>query len=194
MWSTNFEKISSRRNRFGLGPYFCEQIKHIPLKKVIIRTTCKAVNCFSNVARVKYSIVTSFYFYYVCKICTDITPTNSHTKWGDRMKAWNYITTDFDQEMGQEYSKIVQIIVKADRGKAIVWRSLSCKMTCYYILNILYLVFILYPVCSLLSAFCTNRYPWHQYSLFLVSYLHNTHNLPQNTCVSVNSTFSSLLF
>ena len=32
------------------------------------------------------------------------------------MKAWNYITTDFHQEMGQEYSKIVQIIVKADRG------------------------------------------------------------------------------
>ena len=26
---------------------------------MIIRTTCKAVNCFSNVARVKYSIVTS---------------------------------------------------------------------------------------------------------------------------------------
>ena len=34
-------------------------------------------------------------------------------------KAWNYITIDFHQEMGQEYSKVVQIIVKADRGKAI---------------------------------------------------------------------------
>ena len=32
------------------------------------------------------------------------------------MKAWNYITIDFE---GQEYSLIVQIIVKADRGKAI---------------------------------------------------------------------------
>ena len=37
----------------------CLQNKHIPLKKMITRTTCKAVNCFSNVARVKYSIVTS---------------------------------------------------------------------------------------------------------------------------------------
>ena len=30
------------------------------------------------------------------------------------MKAWNYIKIDFDQEMGQEYSAIVQVIVKAD--------------------------------------------------------------------------------
>ena len=47
--------------------------------------------------------------------------------------------------------------------------------------------------CSpLQSAFCNNRYPWHQYSLFLVtySYLHNTHNRPQNTSVWVYSTFS----
>ena len=29
------------------------------------------------------------------------------------------IKIDSDQEMGQEYSTIVQIIVKADRGKAI---------------------------------------------------------------------------
>ena len=93
--------------------------------------------------------------------------------------------------MGQEYSTIVQIIVKADRGKAIAWRSVSCKMTCYYIpdvktLQILSLhfvptlqsaVYILYPVCSLLSAFCTNRYPWHQYSLFLVTVIRTTHTI-----------------
>ena len=59
MLSTNVANISSRRNSFGLSPHFCQQNKHIPLKKMIIRTTCKAVNCFSNVARVKYSIVTS---------------------------------------------------------------------------------------------------------------------------------------
>ena len=75
--------------------------------------------------------------------------------------------------MGQEYSKIVQIIEKADRGKAIVWRSVSYKMTCYHIQDektlqilslhfvptlqsavyILYLVYIFYPVCILLSAY-----------------------------------------
>ena len=38
---------------------FCQQNKHIPLKKMIVRTTCKAVNYFSNVARIKYLTVTS---------------------------------------------------------------------------------------------------------------------------------------
>ena len=51
----------------------------------------------------------------------------------DYMKAWNNIKIDFDQETGQEYSTIVQVIVKADRGKAIAWRLVSCKMTCYHI-------------------------------------------------------------
>ena len=135
----NVENISSRRNSFGLGPHFCQQNKHIPLKKMIIRTTCKAVNCFSNVARVKYSIVTSHliyihvYFYYIGKICTDITPTNSRAKWEDYMKAWNYIKNDCDQETGKEFSTIVQIIMKDNRGKAIAWRSVSCKMTCYHV-------------------------------------------------------------
>ena len=87
------------------------------------------------------------------------------------LKAWNNIEIDFHQEMGQEYSTIMQIIVKADCRKAIAWRSVSCKMTCYYIpdvktLQILSLhfvptlqsaVYILYPVYSLLSAFFTNR-------------------------------------
>ena len=62
------------------------------------------------------------YFYYFCKICTDITPTNSRAEWEGFMKAWNYITIDCHQEMDQEYSSIVQMIVKADRGKAIAWR------------------------------------------------------------------------
>ena len=69
----------------------------------------------------------------------------------------------FHQEMGQEYSTIVQIIMKADREKAIARRSVSCKMTYYFIPDVKtrqilslrfvpYLqsaVYILYPVCSL---------------------------------------------
>ena len=51
MSSTNVENISSRKNSFVLGPHFCPQNKHIPHKKMIIRTTCKAVNCFSSVAK-----------------------------------------------------------------------------------------------------------------------------------------------
>ena len=47
------------------------------------------------------------------------------------MGAWNYIKNDVDQETGKEYSTIVQIIVKDDRGKAIAWLSVSYKMTCY---------------------------------------------------------------
>ena len=72
------------------------------------------------------------------------------------------------------YTTIVQIIVKDDRGKAIAWRSVSCKVTCYHVSDkktirilsphfvpslqsavcVLYLVCILYPVCSLQSAVC----------------------------------------
>ena len=37
--------------------------------------------------------------------------------------------------MRKEYSKIVQVIVKADRGKAIAWRSVRWKMTCYHMLD-----------------------------------------------------------
>ena len=60
----------------------------------------------------------------------------------------------------------MQIIVKDDRGKAIAWRSVSCKMTCCHVQTkkqykfsvcILYLVCILYPVCTLQSAFCNDR-------------------------------------
>ena len=38
------------------------------------------------------------------------------------------------QEMGKEYfTIIVQMIVKDDREKAIAWRSVSCKTTCYHV-------------------------------------------------------------
>ena len=184
MWSTNVEIISSRWNSFGLGPHCCQQNKHIPLKNMIIRTTCKAVDCFSNIARVKYSIVTSrftstsTFITLVKSIQTSHQPTRAQSEKAI-LKAWNYITIDFHQEMGQEYSTIVQIIVKADRGKAIARRSVICKMTCYQIpdektlliLNLNFVptlhsaVYILYPVCSLQYAFCTIRYPWHKYSL-----------------------------
>ena len=67
------------------------------------------------------------------KLCTDIAPTNSRAKRVDYMKAWNYIKNDCDQETGKEYSTILQIIVKDDRWKAIAWRLVSCKMTCYHV-------------------------------------------------------------
>ena len=101
--------------------------------------------------------------------------------------------------MGQEYSTKVQIIVKADRGKAIAWRSVSCRMTCYH-KNSLdsqsafcthSAVCCLHFVSVLQSAFCTKRYPWHQYSLsWLQLFAQHTHNLRQNTYVWINSTFS----
>ena len=85
--------------------------------------------------------------------------------------AWNYSKNDCDEETGKEYSTIVQIIVKDDPGKALAWRSVSCKMTYYQVSDektvqilslhfvlslrsvvyILYLVGIFYPVCSLHS-------------------------------------------
>ena len=52
------QKYILSKEQFWSRSAFCQQNKHIPLKKMIIRITCKAVSCFSNVARVKYSIVT----------------------------------------------------------------------------------------------------------------------------------------
>ena len=137
MWSTNVENISSRRNSFGLGPHFCQQNKHISLKKMIIRNTCKDVNCFSNIARVKYSIVTfHLHRHRYLLLLRWQNLYRHHTNQLARkvrrlyMKAWNFIKIDFDQGTGKEYSTIVQII---DRWKAIAWCSVSCKTTCYHI-------------------------------------------------------------
>ena len=105
--------------------------------------------------------------YLAGKFSTVILPDNSHAKWEDYMKALNDIKNDCGQETGKEYSTTVWIILKDDRGKAIAWRSVSCKMTSYRVSDeknsinslsafctqsavcILYLVCILYPVCSL---------------------------------------------
>ena len=58
--------------------------------------------------------------------------------------------------------------MKDDHGKAIAWRSVSCKMTCYHESHEKNInsrsafctqsaVCIFYPVCSLQCAFCTDR-------------------------------------
>ena len=132
MWSTNVENISSRRNSFGLGPHFCQQNKHIPLKKMIIRTTCKVVEYCACEIFNSDMLFTSTFITLVKSVQTSHQPTRAQSK-KTILKAWNNIAIDFHQEMGQEYSTIVQIIVKADRGKAIAWRSVSCRMTCYHI-------------------------------------------------------------
>ena len=77
------------------------------------------------------------------------------------MKASNYIKNDCDQETAKEYSTIVQIIVKDDRGKAISWRSVSsvrCHVITYqtkkqYKFSVCNFVTSrhFYPVCSLHS-------------------------------------------
>ena len=59
----------------------------------------------------------------------------SRAKWEDYTKAWNYIKNDFDRETDQQYFTIVQMIVKADRAKLIAWCSVTCKMTCYHVLD-----------------------------------------------------------
>ena len=49
---------------------------------------------------------------------TSYQPTRVQSK-KTILQASNYITIDFHQEMGREFSTIVQIIVKGDRRKAI---------------------------------------------------------------------------
>ena len=160
----NAENILSRRNCFGLGPHFCQENKHMSLKKMIIRTTCKPVNCFSNIARLKYLVATPFTstsastFIKVAKVWTDITPTNSCAKWEDYTKAWNYIKNDFDRETDQQYSTIVQMIVKANRAKPIAcalslvrWHVITYQTKKKFKFS----VCISYPLCSLHSTYCT---------------------------------------
>ena len=66
------------------------------------------------------------------------------------------VKNDCDQETGKEYSTTVQITVKDDRRKAIAWRSVSCKMTCYHLSD----KTSINPqsaFCIWRSAFCTER-------------------------------------
>ena len=55
-----------------------------------------------------------FYFDWVGKFCSDITPTSSRAKWEYYMKAWNYIKNGCDQETDKGYSTTVKIIGKSD--------------------------------------------------------------------------------
>ena len=90
----------------------------------------------------------------VKSVQTSHQPTRAQSK-KTILKAWNNIAIDFHQEMGQEYSTIVQVIVKADRRKAIAWRSVSCKMTCYYIPDVKTLqILSLHFLPTLQSIFC----------------------------------------
>ena len=111
------------------------------------------------------------------KFTNKYVPNNNHTEKlvNFPVTAWNYSKNDCDQETGKEYSTIVQVIVKDDRGKALAWRSVSCKMTCYQVSDektvqilslhfvpslrsvvyVLHLVGIFLP--GLQSALCTDR-------------------------------------
>ena len=110
---------------------FFNKMNTYRLKRWNIWTICKAVTCFSNIARVKYSIEASHLHLHLL-LLSYITPTNSRAKWEYYVKAWNYIKNVSDQETGN-CAIIVQIIVKDDRGKAIAWRSISCKITCHHV-------------------------------------------------------------
>ena len=81
------------------------------------------------------------HFYYVGKICTNITPTNLRAKWEDCRKAWNYITIDFHQ----------------NSAKVIAWRSVSFRwhVITYQTKKLFrFSVCILCPLCILQSTFC----------------------------------------
>ena len=136
----NVENISSRRNSFGPGPHFCQQSEHISVKKMKCMDHVQSCQlfleycaCYIFNSDISFTSTFTYFFIKLVNSVLDITPTNSCAKWKDYMKAWNYIKNDCDQETGEEYSTIVQIIVKENRGKAIAWRSVSCKMTCYLV-------------------------------------------------------------
>ena len=113
---------------------FVNKLNTYRLKKMMMRTTCKAVNCYSNVARVKYLIGTSnlhlhrhLLLFYVGKFCRDFTPADSCAKWEDYMKGWNYITIDFHQEICRRRNFSWK--VKAIRRGLYIYRCLEVHRT-----------------------------------------------------------------
>ena len=183
MWSTNFENISSGKNRFGLGLdlHFWQQNKHILTKKMLKWTMCKVVHCFSNIAHVKCSMVTSHLHLHLLllswlNLYRHHTNQLMHKVRRLYIKAWNYIKNDFDQETGQEYSIIVQIIVTLSkfpshtrRKNTLNSQSAFCTHSAVYILC---LVYILYLVCTL--HFIQTSISG---SLFLVTVICTTHTI-----------------
>ena len=97
---------------------FINKIKTYRPKKMIIRTMWEAVN-------------SDIYFYYVGKLCTDITPTNSRAKWEDDMLSHTRRKNSLDSQ------------------------SEFCTHSVVYILC---LVYILYSVCSLHFVLTGIRY------------------------------------
>ena len=100
-----------------------------------------------------------------------------------------------------EYSRIVQMIVKDDRGKAIAWQIVSDNMTCYHFsdkkknsLNpqsafctqsavcILYLFCILYQVCSLHFVLTGHWYVFRRerYLRFVTNWLRKIFDTPSS--------------
>ena len=77
-------------------------------------SSCKPMTIYGT----QVNIYIYFYFDWVGKFCSDITPTSSRAKWEYYMKAWNYIKNGCDQETDKGYSTTVKII-----GKAIACRS-----------------------------------------------------------------------
>ena len=97
--------------------------------------------------------------------------------------------------------RYIYSLIYRGKLKAIEWRSVSCKVTCYHIpgektLQIIGLyfvptlqsaVYILYTICIVHSAFCTNRYSWHQYSklaqhpTLCIQFLNRENNDKNNT-------------
>ena len=201
MWSTNVENISSQRNSFGLSPQFCQQNKHISLKKMIIRTTCKAVDCFLKVVNVKYSVVTShlhlhllrwwnLYRHHTNQLARKVRRLCEGLKlYYDRFSSRNgpgiFHNSANNRESWSRKSDCVTLgKFKIPDEKTPKVLSVHFVRTLQSAVYILYLVYILYPVCSLhfvlTSIGGTNTgYFWVQ--LFA-----------QHTCVWANSTFSSL--
>ena len=82
-------------------------------------SSCKPMTIYGT----QVNIYIYFYFDWVGKFCSDITPTSSRAKWEYYMKAWNYIKNGCDQERDKGYSITVKIIGKRLRAARVSWKN-----------------------------------------------------------------------
>ena len=75
------------------------------------------------------------------------------------------------------------------RADALGTKNTSNSQSTYFVPTLQSTFCIQSAVC-IRSAVCTNRYPWHQYSLFLVTIIRTKHTIYHKTHVWVNSVFS----
>ena len=116
---------------------FVNKINTYQLKRWNVRTTCKAFNCFSTIARIKYSIVTSHLHLHLLLLSWWILKRHHINQLLCKERR---LYEDLKLYYERLWSRNGQWMFHYSANnrerwsrKAIAWRFVSCKMTCYHV-------------------------------------------------------------